>query len=139
MNLEMISHRPKRGARATPLLFVHGAFAGAWIWEPYFLPFFARQGYEAYALSLRGHGPSDGGDGLMNVRLRDYVADVEQIMNTLPAVPVVIGHSMGGVVVQHIMHRHRDSLPAAVLMASGPPHGMIGSFWNMLFERPALL
>jgi pimeloyl-ACP methyl ester carboxylesterase len=139
MNLEVISDRPRGGARATPLLFVHGAYAGAWIWEPYFLPFFAGNGYEAHAVSLRGHGDSDGGDGLMNVRLSDYVADVEQVMATLPEPPIVIGHSMGGVVVQHLMHRHRKTLPGAVLMASGPPHGLIGSLWNMACEHPGLL
>lgn len=139
MNLEVISQRPKGQARATPLLFVHGAYAGAWIWEPYFLPFFARHGYEAHALSLRGHGNSDGREGLMSARLRDYVADVEQVMATLPAPPIVVGHSMGGVVVQHVMHRHSGTLPGAVLMASGPPHGLVGSLWNMTFERPELL
>jgi pimeloyl-ACP methyl ester carboxylesterase len=139
MDLEVISHRPKGGVRATPLLFVHGAYAGAWIWEPYFLPFFARHGYEAHALSLRGHGGSGGSDELMSTRLRDFVADVEQVMTRLPAPPIVIGHSMGGVVVQQVMHRHRDILPGAVLMASGPPHGLVGSLWNMAFERPELL
>lgn len=139
MELEVISHRPRGQARATPLLFVHGAYAGAWIWEPYFLPYFAWHGYEAHALSVRGHGNSDGSETLMSARLRDYVADVEQVMATLPAPPIVIGHSMGGVVVQHLMHRHSKTLPGAVLMASGPPHGVVGSLWNMIFERPDLL
>lgn len=139
MNLEVISHQPEGGARATPLLFVHGAYAGAWIWEPYFLPFFAGNDYEAHAVSLRGHGHSDGSDELMTGRLRDFVADVEQVMATFPEPPVLIGHSMGGVVVQHVMHRHSKTLPGAVLMASGPPHGLIGSLWNMVFERPELL
>ena len=139
MNLEVISHRPRKGARARPLLFVHGAYAGAWIWEPYFLPFFAANGYEAHALSVRGHGNSDGSHEMMSWRLRDYVADVEQVMATLPEPPVLIGHSMGGVIVQHLMHRHRKTLPGAVLMASGPPHGLIGSLWNMAVEHPGLL
>ncbi len=139
MELEVISRRPRGQAHATPLLFVHGAYAGAWIWEPYFLPYFARHGFQAHALSLRGHGRSEGGENLMSARLRDYVLDVEQIMMTLPAPPVVIGHSMGGVVVQHLMHRHKNTLPGAVLMASGPPHGLVGSLWNMMFERPELL
>lgn len=139
MELEVISHRPVAQAHATPLLFVHGAYAGAWIWEPYFLPYFATRGYQAHALSLRGHGNSDGRENLISARLRDYVADVEQVMATLSAPPVLIGHSMGGVVVQHLMHRHSDLLPGAVLMASGPPHGLVGSLWNMTFERPELL
>ena len=44
-----------------PLLFVHGSFCGAWIWAEHFLPFFAEAGWECCAVSLRGHGGSEGG------------------------------------------------------------------------------
>jgi pimeloyl-ACP methyl ester carboxylesterase len=137
MQLEVIARTPNGKARSTPLLFVHGAFAGAWVWESHFLPFFAGHGYPAYALSLRGHGNSDGSDGLMFARLQDYVADVERVVAGLDRPPVLIGHSMGGVVVQKYLRRH--PLPAAVLLASGPPHGVIGCCLNMLFNHPQLL
>jgi pimeloyl-ACP methyl ester carboxylesterase len=139
MRLEVISHLPSGGQRPTPLLFVHGACAGAWVWEPHFLPYFARHGYAAHALSLRGHGGSDGGAGLAFARLRDYVADVEQVAAGLAGAPVVIGHSLGGMVVQKYLHRHPGKVPAAVLMASAPPHGILGSYFHMLFRHPRLL
>lgn len=47
---------PQSKSRA-PLLMVHGGFHGAWCWEN-FLGYFAEQGYEAHALSWRGHGGS---------------------------------------------------------------------------------
>ena len=56
MNLEVISKYPAGAARPTPLLFVHGAWHGAWCWDEHFLDFFAAHGYAAHALSLRGHG-----------------------------------------------------------------------------------
>ena len=137
MNLEVISHLPVGRAHPTPLLFVHGAYSGAWVWDEHFLPFFARNGYQAHALSLRGHGESPGHEGLIFARLRDYVADVEEVMATLPTPPVLIGHSLGGMVVQKVMHRRE--LPAAVLMASAPPHGMITSMFGMAFANPGLI
>ncbi len=136
MNLEVISHLPVGRAQPTPLLFVHGAFSGAWVWDEHFLPFFAKNGYQAHALSLRGHGESPGREGLTFARLRDYVADVEEVIATLPTPPVLIGHSLGGMVVQKVMHR--CELPAAVLMASSPPHGMIPSMFGMSFTNPGL-
>lgn len=139
VRLEVISRKGEAPSRPAPLLFVHGAFAGAWVWEPCFFPFFAGHGYDVHAVSLRGHGRSTGGDRLLTARLRDYVADVEAVMAALPRPPVLIGHSMGGVVVQHLMHRHEERLPAAVLLASGPPHGMIGSLWAMAMTNPGLL
>lgn len=136
-DLEVIAQLPQGPARPTPLVFVHGAFAGAWVWESHFLPYFARHGYASYALSLRGHGASAGRERLMQARLKDYVEDVESVIARLPAPPVLIGHSMGGVVVQHVLHRR--AVPAAVLMGSGPPHGLIGCWFNMLVNHPRLL
>ncbi|MEI6778584.1 MAG: hypothetical protein WCK70_16925 [Chloroflexales bacterium] len=48
--LEMITRHPDGPAQPTPLLFVHGAWHGAWCWE-LFLPYFAGLGY-----TLGGHG-----------------------------------------------------------------------------------
>jgi len=136
MNLEVISRMPKGAAKPAPLLFVHGAFAGAWVWDVHFLPWFAERGYAAHALSLRGHGASAGIERLTRTRLRDYVTDVERVMAELPAPPVLIGHSLGGMVVQKILHR--QPVPGAVLMGSAPPHGMIGSFGGIAFGNPEL-
>ena len=136
MNLEIISRKPKGKAHATPLLFVHGAYGGAWIWDQHFLPYFAERGYEAHALSLRGHGESGGWEQVGVARLRQYVDDVAQVADTLETPPVLIGHSMGGMVVQKYLHEH--ATPAAVLMASVPPHGLAGSFVGMAFGNPGL-
>ena len=45
MELEIISKRPRAKTHPTPLLFVHGAWHGAWCWEN-FLSYFAEHGYE---------------------------------------------------------------------------------------------
>jgi pimeloyl-ACP methyl ester carboxylesterase len=37
MNLEIISKSPSSEPRPTPLLFVHGAWHGAWCWAEHFL------------------------------------------------------------------------------------------------------
>lgn len=136
MKIEVITRKPSGTPRPTPCVFVHGAYGGAWIWDQHFLPFFAERGYTAHAISLRGHGDSDGWESLMFARLRDYVADLEQVLDTLPTPPVLIGHSMGGMVVQKVLNRR--TIPAAVLMASVPPHGILGTFFGMAFTNPAL-
>jgi pimeloyl-ACP methyl ester carboxylesterase len=137
MRLEVITRTPKGKARPTPLLFVHGAYGGAWLWDERFLPYFAERGWLAHALSLRGHAGSGGAESVQFARLRDYVADAEQVAEGLAGPPVLIGHSLGGMVVQHCLHR--IALPAAVLMASSPPHGMIGSLFGMALSNPQLL
>jgi len=137
MRLEVISRLPERGTpKGPPLLFVHGAYGAAWIWDQHFLPYFAEHGYAAHAISLRGHGESEGWETLAFARLKDYVADVLEVAAGLPAPPVLIGHSMGGMVVQKALYR--STFPAAVLMASVPPHGLIGGMLGMAFSNPPL-
>jgi pimeloyl-ACP methyl ester carboxylesterase len=135
--LEVLSHAPSGKARELPLLFVHGAFTGAWCWEEYFLPFFAEAGYASYAISLSGHGGSGGREYLDSLSIADYVADVAEVVAGFPATPVLIGHSMGGFVVQKFLETH--TAPAAVLMCSVPPQGLMSAAFGMMFSHPGLL
>lgn len=135
--LEVLAHSPEgRAPHPVPLLFIHGAYTAAWCWEEHFLPWFAELGYAAYAVSLSGHGGSRRKSLLDNFSIADYVADVEAVVTALPAAPVLIGHSMGGMVVQKFLERH-DS-PAVVLMASVPPQGLFSSAIGLMFQRPSL-
>lgn len=137
-SIELITRRPTGGpARPRPLLFVHGAFCGGWIWDEHFLPWFAERGWTAHALSLRGHGKSGGREDLMGHGLSDYVNDVLSVYDGMDTAPVLIGHSMGGMVVQRALV-HRPATPAAVLMASAPPTGLLESSLWMAWRHPAV-
>ena len=118
-------------------MFVHGSFADARCWDEHFLPYFAERGFAAHAISLRGHGRSEGRERLHAWRLADYVADLEDAVGRLPAVPVLIGHSMGGMVIQKFLER---SVAAAgvVLMASVPPEGLLTTNLHMAMRHPFL-
>jgi pimeloyl-ACP methyl ester carboxylesterase len=133
LKLEVISKYPLEKKHVTPLLFVHGAWHGAWCWEN-FLPYFAAHGYEVHALSLRGHGNSEGRDRIRWYSTSNYVADVAQVVNTLSPSPVLIAHSMGGYVVQKYLELHMA--PAAVLLTSIPTVGIIGMLLRMLRRHP---
>lgn len=135
MKLEII-HKTARGQKhATPLLFVHGKWHGAWCWEEHFLPFFAEQGYEAYALSLRGHGASKG--RIWGASIADYVNDVEQVAGGLKTPPVLIGHSMGGFITQKYLEK--QPAPAAVVLTSVPPYGLWPATFALLRRHPLVV
>ena len=135
--LEVISRAPAGPAHETPLLFIHGAYTGAWCWDEYFLAHFASLGYTSYAVSLSGHGKSRGRAYLDSFSIADYVEDVAEVVDRLPVAPVLIGHSMGGMVVQKYLESH--SAPAVVLMSSVPPQGLLGSAFGLAFSRPNML
>lgn len=134
LQLEVITRRPASEAKETPLLFVHGAWHGAWCWDVHFLPYFAQQGYVVHALSLRGHGSSTNNKSLRFTRINDYVEDVAQVASELAHPPVVIGQSLGAFVVQKYLETH--DAPGAVLLASIPPMGALAAFVRFAGRHP---
>ena len=66
------TQQPERRSRKPPLLLVHGALTGSWLWSS-FGAFFAERGWEAHAMNLRGHYTSDIADlgSVSDARLRD--------------------------------------------------------------------
>ena len=127
--MEILSTPPSSPLHTIPVLFVHGGWCGAWCWAERFLPYFASQGFAAHALSLRGHGGGEPARRPTWASVLDYVEDVEQAVEQLACDPVLVGHSMGGFVVQHYLRRHRA--PAAVLMASVPHRGLS---WRIMLK-----
>ena len=142
MRLEIISKLPAGGngsgesPHSTPLLFIHGMFHGAWCWDVHFLDYFARHGFAAYAVNLRGHGTSEGGDKLRWTRIADFVDDVDAAVRRLPRSPVLIGHSLGGFVVQKYLEDHDAA--AGVLLSSPPPSGMLRPALRIMRRRPMI-
>lgn len=135
--LEVIDKGSSSEAHPAPLLLVHGAWHAAWCWDEHFLDFFADKGYRALAVSLRGHGNSDTPKPLNRCSLADYVDDVASVADSLPTRPVVIGHSMGGCVVQKYLESHQS--PAGVLLASIPPQGIRRATLRFARRHPWLL
>jgi pimeloyl-ACP methyl ester carboxylesterase len=123
MKLEMISKYPSDGAHPTSLLFIHGMLHGAWCWDVYFLAYFAQHGYAAHAVNLRGHGNSEGRENLRWTRISDYVEDLANAVRLLPSPAILIGHSMGGFIIQKCLEDH--TAPAAVLLSSPSPAGLL--------------
>jgi len=132
--LEVIDKGGVSAAHPVPLLFVHGAWHAAWCWDENFLGYFADLGYRAVALSFRGHGGSSSDKPLRTCGVTDYVEDIRSVADSLPTQPVVIGHSMGGLIVQKYLENRRS--PAGVLMSSIPPQGNFGSNLRWLRNHP---
>jgi len=136
MTLEVLSRQAEGNPGKTPLLFVHGAYVGAWCWEEHFLDWFATRGRAAHAVSLRGHGASSGRKELDGFGLADYAEDVAAAAASLPGPAVLVGHSMGAMVVQKALEKSKA--PAAVLACPVPAYGLMPSSFRLAWTRPTL-
>lgn len=134
MKLEIISKYPAGNARPTPLLFIHGMMLGAWCWEVHFLNYFAQNGFAAHAINLRGHGNSEGRQNLRWTRISDFVIDLANAVEQITPSPILIGHSMGGFVIQKYLENH--DAPGAVLLSSPPPAGLLETALRIALLHP---
>ncbi len=132
--LETIIREPAPGADRPTIVFVHGMWHAAWCWAEYFLPYFGQRGYLSLAVSLRGHGASDGRERLRWTSLADYVADLAQVVSRLDRPPVLVGHSMGGMTILKYLESHQAL--AAVLLAPAPPQGLLHCTLRTLRRYP---
>jgi pimeloyl-ACP methyl ester carboxylesterase len=66
--------------------------------------------------------------------LNAYVKALEQVVNEITPTPFVVGHSMGGLVLQRYLKTHE--LPGAVLLCSVPPFGARTSFLHYILKHP---
>src|SRR6185312_14097755 len=132
--LELIDKGSCTAEHPVPLLFVHGGWHGAWCWQ-HFLDFFADAGYRAVAVSLRGHGASPTPKPLPKVSIADYIEDLRSVADDLGG-PILIGHSLGGFVIQRYLEDR--TAPAAVLVGSVPPQGVLTLALRVWRRRPSM-
>jgi pimeloyl-ACP methyl ester carboxylesterase len=118
------------------LVFVHGMSHGAWCWEERFIPYFQAKGYTCLAINLPGH-EQEGSSKAISYSLADYVQALKKLVDDLPEAPILIGHSMGGMIVQRYLKTGKAK--KAILLASVPPSGVLRPSLRTLFRYPGAI
>lgn len=118
----------------TDIVFVHGMFQNPKSWENW-IGMFSDKGYNCHApawplhegdpRSLRDNPPP----GLGELRLKDVIASIEATVRGLDR-PVMIGHSVGGLITQILLSR--GALSAGVAIDSVAPNAMVDFDWGFL-------
>jgi len=106
------------------IVMVHCMWGGPWIWDR-FAPVLERRGWRCLRPALRYHDadPAAAPDPrLGGMSLLDYAADLETYVRGLKDPPVLLGHSMGGLL--SLMLAARGLGSAAVLLTPGSPAGI---------------
>lgn len=99
---------------ATTILLIHGAGVDHLDWPA---PLRRFEGHRVIALDLPGHGRSG---GVARDNIADYSADVVSLMDALYIdQAILIGHSMGGAITQHLAYHNPKRVAAMVLICTG--------------------
>jgi pimeloyl-ACP methyl ester carboxylesterase len=119
-----------KNIQSKTIVFVTGAFVTNLGWKPW-QQYFESKGYTTYAPSwphkegtakeVRDRKPND--LPLAKLHLIDVVNSYETFIKTLPEKPIIIGHSLGGLMTQILLSR--GHAVAAVVIHSVPPLGVI--------------
>jgi pimeloyl-ACP methyl ester carboxylesterase len=117
------------------VVMIHGAFCGGWVFEAW-RPLFAAQGYDVYTPTLRHHQAGSPQSELARTGMCDYAADLEALLGSVGEAPIVIGHSLGGLLAQMLAARGR--VRALILLAPSAPWGMLPSTASEFFAAQGL-
>lgn len=135
---------------ANTIVMIHGMWGNSWYWQDY-KQFFESKGYTCITPDLRFHtmDPKASPDPeLGETSLLDYADDLEKEIKKLPSKPILMGHSMGGLLSQ--MLAERGLAKAIVLLTPASPSGImalrlsvIKSFWSTMirwrfWEKPMI-
>lgn len=122
--------------QSSTIAFIHGMYMTPLCWERW-VPWFETRGYRCLAIPWPGRGaPPEALRGLRpdpqltRLTLRSVVDEMELAVAALPEKPILIGHSMGGLVAQLLLQRGRAA--AAVAIDSAPPAGLMSAKWSFL-------
>jgi pimeloyl-ACP methyl ester carboxylesterase len=119
------------------ILFITGAFVTHRVWDAW-ITFFEAKGFtcvappwpykDATAAQLRERQPAD--TDLAGLRLKELTDHYIAIAQALPEKPIVIGHSLGGLIAQILINR--DLANSGVAIHSVPPKGVFSFEWHFL-------
>jgi pimeloyl-ACP methyl ester carboxylesterase len=102
---------PRRGAivtaPTTPAVFIHGLWLHASSWQPW-VDLFRESGYDPIAPGWPGEPDTveaarENPDAVANLGIDDVTDHYAQIIKGLPAPPVLVGHSFGGLITEKLL------------------------------------
>jgi non-heme chloroperoxidase len=109
------------------IVLIHGAFCGGWCFSD-MMPVLAARGFNCAAPDLPYHvpGPTLPPDPrLAKLGIADYTRDMAAFVKRYAAPPIIVGHSMGGIIAQQLAAQ--GLARALVLLTPAPPWGVLPS------------
>ncbi len=118
----------------TPLVFLHGIGGAARAWRGQIAAFGDR--YRALAWDMPGYG---GSAALPRVSIATLADALQDFLRAIGGPrPVLVGHSIGGMIVQQWLTKHPRDAAAVVLAQTSPAFGKAEGDWQKQFIEARL-
>ena len=125
-----------RIADTQTVVFIHGMYLTPKSWQPW-EAYFQELGYQTHSPAWPLHDKSvpelnaeHPSSELAELTLPQIVQHYRDFVATLEQPPILVGHSMGGLVVQQLLSE--NSAAAGVILHSAPPFGVLSADPNFL-------
>ena len=100
------------------IILVHGAWHGAWCWQK-LIPLLEAAGHQVTAADLPGLG--DDTTPVNRVSLTRYVKSVASLLTATDDPAIVVGHSMGGVVISQLAEEFPERIQRLIYLCAFLP------------------
>lgn len=117
------------------IVMIHGMCLNSRFWNGGFKEVFESAGYKCICLNLMHH--NNNSEKLSDVGLLDYVNQVVALVEELEEPPILMGHSMGGLIALLVAERTR--IKSLVLLSPATPAGIfilyptvVKCFWGVI-------
>lgn len=100
------------------IILVHGAFQGGWCWDPV-KPSLQQKGHSVVAIDLPGSGEDV--TSPQDVTLKSYVKKVVSTIEKIEHPVILVGHSMGGMVISQVAEEIPEKIKKLVYVCAFVP------------------
>jgi len=96
-------------------ILVHGAWAGGWCWDKV-VPLLKQAGHQVETLDLPGHGQDR--TPIREITLAAYVKRVCEALDSQAEPVILVGHSMGGIVISQVAEEQPEKIQTLVYLSA---------------------
>ncbi|MDO4668077.1 MAG: alpha/beta hydrolase [Streptococcus sp.] len=105
-----------------PIIFVHGFMEDGNCFNQWKF-FFENKGYQCYNPTWVNHSKTSSDKEKVQTDLNAVINGYIELIDTLDTKPILIGHSLGGIIIQKLIEDNKGCL--GITLTSGPPKGII--------------
>lgn len=123
------------------IVFIHGLFVNNTSWSEW-KNYFEAKGYTVYTPANPGHEGNPStlrvqiSPDLTNTGFEDVVRNAIRLIDTLPEKPIVVGHSLAGLVVQKLIEL--DKAVAGISIDGAPPKNVLAPWSTIKIVYPVV-